>query len=130
MELLNYWWVYFKIFKEHLHCFLLLLRHVTSPPIVGKSYNFFTVSPILIFCFLENNCANSEVISHCSFIYIPLMSAQQWNQFDYIICSRRWRGSIHSAKTRPGADCGTDNKLLNHKLRFTLKKPLDHSSMT
>ena len=26
------------------------------------------------------------------------------NRTDYILCSRRWRSSIHSAKTRPGAD--------------------------
>ena len=28
------------------------------------------------------------------------------NQIDYILCSQRWRSSIQSAKTRPGADCG------------------------
>ena len=31
---------------------------------------------------------------------------QQLNQIDYILCSQRWRNSIQSAKTRPGADCG------------------------
>ena len=30
---------------------------------------------------------------------------QYQNQTDYILCSRRWRSSIQSAKTRPGADC-------------------------
>ena len=50
------------------------------------------------------------------------MSGQHWNQIDYIICSWRWRRYIHSAKTRPGADCRIGNNLLNHKLRFTLKK--------
>ena len=29
---------------------------------------------------------------------------------------------IQSAKTRPGADCGSDHKLLNAKFRFKLKK--------
>ena len=28
------------------------------------------------------------------------------NQIDYILCSQRWRSSIQSTKTRPGADCG------------------------
>ena len=28
-------------------------------------------------------------------------------QIDYIHCSKRWRSSIQSAKTRPGADCGS-----------------------
>ena len=34
----------------------------------------------------------------------------------------RWRSTIESAKTRPGADCGSDNKLLIAKFRFKLKK--------
>ena len=37
---------------------------------------------------------------------------QHWNQSDYILCSQRWRSSIQSTKTRPGADCGSDHKLL------------------
>ena len=28
---------------------------------------------------------------------------QHQNQIDYILCSQRWRSSIQSAKTRPGA---------------------------
>jgi len=31
------------------------------------------------------------------------------NQLDYILCSQRWRSSIQSAKTRLGADCGSDH---------------------
>ena len=31
------------------------------------------------------------------------------NQIDYITLSQRWRSSIQSAKTRPGADCGSDH---------------------
>ena len=34
------------------------------------------------------------------------------NQIGYIPCSQRWRSSIQSAKTRPGADCGSDHTLL------------------
>ena len=48
--------------------------------------------------------------------------AQHWNQIDYIIFSQRWRSSIQSAKTRPGADCGSDHKLLIAKFRLKLKK--------
>ena len=44
------------------------------------------------------------------------------NHTDYIPCSQRWRSSIESAKTRPGADCGSDHKLLIAKFRFKLKK--------
>ena len=37
---------------------------------------------------------------------------QHQNQIDYIICSQRWRSSIQSTKTRPGADFGSDHELL------------------
>jgi len=47
---------------------------------------------------------------------------QHQNQIDYIICSKRWRSSIQSAKTRPGADCGSDHELLIAKFRLKLKK--------
>ena len=47
---------------------------------------------------------------------------QHQNQIDYIICSQRWRSSIQSAKTRLGADCGSDNELLIAKFRLKLKK--------
>ena len=35
---------------------------------------------------------------------------------------KRWRSSIQSAKTRPGADCGSDHEFLIAKLRLKLKK--------
>ena len=44
------------------------------------------------------------------------------NQIDYILCSQRWRSSIQSTETRPGADCGSDHELLITKFRFKLKK--------
>ena len=44
------------------------------------------------------------------------------NQIDYILCSQRWRSSIQSAKTRQGADCGSDHELLIAKFRLKLKK--------
>ena len=47
---------------------------------------------------------------------------QYRNQINYILCSQRWRSSIQSAKTRPGADCGTDHKLLIAKFRVKQKK--------
>ena len=47
---------------------------------------------------------------------------QQRNQTDYILCSQRWRSSIQSAKTRLGADCGSDHELLIAKFRLKLKK--------
>ena len=47
---------------------------------------------------------------------------QYRNQTDYILCSQRWRSSIQSAKTRPGADCASDHELLIAKFRLKLKK--------
>ena len=47
---------------------------------------------------------------------------QYQNQIDYILCSQRWRSSIQSAKTRPGADYVTDHELLIAKFRLELKK--------
>ena len=44
------------------------------------------------------------------------------NQIDYILCSQRWRSSIQSAKTRWGADCGSDHELPIAKFRLKLKK--------
>ena len=48
--------------------------------------------------------------------------SQHWNQIDYILRSQRWRSSLQSAKTRPGADCGSDHELLIAKFRLKLKK--------
>ena len=47
---------------------------------------------------------------------------QHQNQTDYILCSQRWRSSIESAKTRLGADCGSDHEHLIAKFRLKLKK--------
>ena len=47
---------------------------------------------------------------------------QHGNQIDYVLCSQRWGSSIQSAKTRPGADCGSDHELLIAKFRPKLKK--------
>ena len=47
---------------------------------------------------------------------------QHRNQIVCVLCSQRWRSSIQSAKTRPGADCGSDHELLISKFRLKLKK--------
>ena len=39
-----------------------------------------------------------------------------------ILCSQRGRSSKQSAKTRPGADCGSDHEHLSAKYRFKLEK--------
>ena len=45
-------------------------------------------------------------------------NGQHQNQIYYILCSQRWRSSIQSAKTRLGADCGSDHELLIAKFRL------------
>ena len=47
---------------------------------------------------------------------------QHENEINYILCNQRWRSSIQSAKTRPGADYGSDHELLIAKFRLKLKK--------
>ena len=47
---------------------------------------------------------------------------RHWNQIDYILCSQRWRSSIQSAKTRPGANCDPDHEIFIAKFRLKLKK--------
>jgi len=65
--------------------------------------------------------ANSLFQQHKRRLYTWTSPDGQYrNQIDYILCSRRWRSSIQSAKTRLGADCGSDHELLIAK--FRLKK--------
>ena len=52
--------------------------------------------------------------------FVP--DGQGWNQIDYIFCSQRRRSSIQSAKTRLGADCGSDHEVLIAKFRLKFKK--------
>ena len=49
---------------------------------------------------------------------------QHRNQVDSILCSQRWRSSIQSAKTRPGADCGSDHELLYTLIKLYYTKAL------
>ena len=47
---------------------------------------------------------------------------QYQNQIDYILCGQRWTSSTKSAKSGPGADCGSDHELLIATYRLKLKK--------
>ena len=67
--------------------------------------------------------ANTLFQQHKRWLYTWTSSEGQYqNQIDYILCSQRWRSSIQSAKTRLGADCGSDHELLIAKFRLKLKK--------
>ena len=55
---------------------------------------------------------------------MTLVGITRWSitKSDYVLWSQRWRNSIQLAKTRPGADCGSDHELLIEKFRLKLKK--------
>ena len=55
-------------------------------------------------------------------LHMDITRWSKWNQIDYTLSSQRWRSSIQSAKTRLGADCGSDHELLIAKFRLKLKK--------
>ena len=46
-------------------------------------------------------------------LYMDITRWSYQNQTDFILCSQRWRSCIQSAKTRPGADYGSDHSDLN-----------------
>ena len=67
--------------------------------------------------------ANTLFQQYKRWLYIWTSPAGQYqNQIDFVLCSQRWRSSRQSAKTRPGADCGSDHELLIAKFRLKLKK--------
>ena len=78
--------------------------------------------------------ANTPFKRHKKQLYIwTSPDGQYQNQIDYVICSQRGRSSKQSAKTRPGADCGSNHQLLIVKFRLQWEKvgkPLGHSYMT
>ena len=51
----------------------------------------------------------------------PEKPETQHSQINYILCCQRWRSSTQSAKTRLGADCGSDHDLLIAKFRLKLR---------
>ena len=51
---------------------------------------------------------------------MDITDGQYQNHIDCILCSRKWRSSIQSAKTRPGVDCGSDHEHLIAKFRLKL----------
>ena len=58
--------------------------------------------------------ANTLFQQHKRRLYTWTSSDGQYrNQIDYILCSQRRRSSIQSAKTRLGADCGSDHDHFN-----------------
>ena len=50
------------------------------------------------------------------------------NQIDFVLVNQRYRNSITNAKSRPGADCGSDHNPVVFKVRVKLKVPKKKSS--
>ena len=74
--------------------------------------------------------ANTLFQQHRRRLYIwTSPDGQHRNQIDYILCSQKWKNSIQSAKTRLGADCGSDHELLIAKFRLKLKKVGETTSL-
>ena len=66
--------------------------------------------------------ANTLFQKHKTRLYTRTSPDGQYrNQID-ILCIQRWRCSIQSAKTIPGADCGSDHEQLIAKFKLKLKK--------
>ncbi|XP_049739840.1 craniofacial development protein 2-like [Elephas maximus indicus] len=69
--------------------------------------------------FIANTFFNQHKRQLCTW---TLPDGTHRNQIDYIYGKRRWKSSISSVRTRPGADCGTDHQLLICKFKLKLKK--------
>ena len=75
----------------------------------------------------ESESHSKSLVRHFATPWTEFSKPEYWssllqNQIGYILCNQRWRGSIQSAQTRPGADCGSDHELLIAKFRLKLKK--------
>lgn len=74
-------------------------------------------------------CLENELTIANTFFMQPKRRLYTWtspdgqhrNQIDYITIANRWKSHIHSTKTFPGADCGTDHELLVFKIKVKLK---------
>ena len=65
--------------------------------------------------------ANTLFQQHKRRLHMTSADGRHQNQIGYIPCSQRW-SSIQSAKTRLGADCGSDLELHIAKFRLKMKK--------
>ena len=103
------------------------VRSQEIPGVTGKIFFGMQSEPgqrLIEFC-KENTLviANTLFQHHKRRFYIWTSPDGQYrNQIDYILGSQRWRSSIQSAETRPGADCGSYHDLLIAKFRLQLKK--------
>ena len=75
---------------------------------------------------LANFCQANDLVITNTLFQQPLRRRYTWispgdrsrNQIDYIMINRAWETSVLSSKTRPGADCDSDHKLVSTKLNL------------
>ncbi|XP_071628651.1 craniofacial development protein 2-like [Temnothorax longispinosus] len=78
---------------------------------------------LLQFCIDNNYCiTNTTYKQHIRRLFTwTSPDGRTKNQTDYILIRSRWRTSILSVKTLPGADCGSDHQLLVCGFRIKLQ---------
>ena len=124
-----YWWSICQVFGSFfkwgsLFSYCWILRHFCIFWIIVL-YQMCLLQIFSPGCIQENALviANTLFQQHKRRLYTwTSPDGQHLNQIDYILCSQRWRSSIQSAKTRPGADCGSNHEMLITKFRLKLKK--------
>ena len=97
-----------EVMKMHTQCDMLYLNKVVS------KHPLQTTQETIQQTSFSKNTRDDSTRGHHQMINLEII--------DYILCSHRWRSPIQSAKTRPGADCGSDHELLIAKFRLKLKK--------
>ena len=111
------------LFQSYGHCWVFqICWHIECKFGLGVQNE---AGPRLIYFCQENALviANTLFQQHKRRLYTWTSPDGQYeNQIYYILCSQRWRSSIQSAKTGPGAECGSDHELLIAKYRLKLKK--------
>ena len=123
-------------YHDHLSVIYLLYTYLSSSPVLGSQKRPRVTGKFglevqneawkRLTQFWQENAlviANTLFQWHTKWIYIwTPPDGKYWNQNDYVLCSKRWRSSIQSERTRPGTDYGSDNEGLIAKFRFKLKK--------
>ena len=79
---------------------------------------YFFLSDSFIYSILSST---SLILPSASIILLSVPSRVFLISFIALFIIYRWRSSIQSTKTRPGADCGSDHELLIAKFRLKLK---------
>ncbi|XP_055439044.1 protein-cysteine N-palmitoyltransferase HHAT isoform X4 [Bubalus kerabau] len=134
-RLLFYWWLaelmVHLMYMHAIYSSASLLRAVSSWALGGLALAqvlFFYVKYLVLFgvpaLLMRLDGLRPPPLPRC--VSTMFSFTGMWRHFDVglhdFLVSQRWRSSIQLAKTRPGADCGSDHELLIAKFRLKLKK--------